>query len=96
MITIGLRDVYAQLQNVSQLTNSLGGKIDAAVAAQTFNAQSSQAAFTNIHAELTDHEHRIRNLEARTSVSPKSMWTGAAVIISAIGLFMVIIQLVMK
>ena len=96
MISIGLRDVYNQLQDVSRLSGNLAAKLDTAVSAQTFNNQSNQNAIADLHRDIRDHEMRIRALELRPIVSPRAMWTGATVIISALGLFMVIIQIVLR
>jgi hypothetical protein len=87
MITIGLRDLYDQLQRVSAQQVALTSKMDTMII-----AQSSQ--MTGAIEDIKDHEHRLRAQEAKQTVSPRAMWSGAAVLLAAVGLVMTLIQLV--
>lgn len=89
MITIGLRDVYAQLQVVSTNQTALGAKIDTVVA-------SHGQQLLSIQEDVKDHEHRLRLIEARPVVAPRTVWTAAALVLSALGLILVLVQTVVK
>lgn len=89
MITIGLRDVYAQLQVVSTNQTALGAKIDTVVA-------SHGQQLLSIQEDVKDHEHRLRVLETRPVVAPRAVWTAAALIVSVLGLLLVLVQALVK
>lgn len=89
MITIGLRDVYAQLQVVSTNQTALGAKIDTVVA-------SHGQQLLSIQEDVKDHEHRLRLLEARPVVAPRAVWVAATLIVSVLGLLLVLVQTLVK
>lgn len=85
MITIGLRDLYDQLQIVSSGYTSLSAKLDTALIAQTMNQQSFAQQLADIRHDQTDHEARIRAQESRVYITPKAMWTAIGVITGVMG-----------
>lgn len=89
MITIGLRDVYGQLQVVATNQTALGAKIDTIVA-------SHGQQLLSIQEDVKDHEHRLRLIEARPVVTPRAVWTAAALVVSSLGLILVLIQTLVK
>lgn len=94
MITIGLRDLYVQQQEMSREVIRLSTKIDGAVTSQTFAVTSTQQTLSAHAAEIGDHEIRLRAMEARPVVTPRAVWAAAALIISVLGLFITVLQLV--
>ena len=85
MITIGLRDLYDQLQMTNQLTANLSAKLDTALIAQTMSQQSVAQQLADVRHDMADHEARLRVQEAQRFVTPRAMWAGVGVIIGALG-----------
>ena len=92
-ITIGLRDVYDQMQVITSGYTTLSAKLDTALIAQTLGQQSIAQQLADIRHDLNDHEMRLRTNEARPYVSPKSVWSGVAVLIAAMGLVVAVIEI---
>lgn len=94
--TLGLRDLYAEIQRALDAVHSLSTKLDTALIAQTMAQQATAQQLTNLRHELNDHESRLREQERRQVVTPKSMWTAIGVLTSVSGVLFGILQLLIK
>ncbi len=90
---IGLRDVYNQMQVISSGYTTLSAKLDTALIAQTMAQQSFAREMADVRHDINDHEMRMRTVEARPYVSPKSVWSAVGVLIAAMGLVVAIIEI---
>lgn len=88
---IGLRDLYTQLQHLDRTITALSAQIQMATQQQTLNAASVAQQLADIRHDQNDHETRIRLLESKQVVSPKSMWTALGVLVPIVGLIVTII-----
>lgn len=89
---IGLRDLYDQMQTVSNGYMSLSAKLDTALISQTMSQQSFAQQLADLRHTQNDHEMRLRQVEARAYISPRAMWTGVAVIVSSLGTIFAVLQ----
>lgn len=96
VVTIGLRDIYDQVQQVSTGYTSLVAKLDAALISQGLHQQTITQQFGEIHRDIQDHEHRLRALEARPNITPKAAWGAAGIIIAGLSLVLTIIALIIS
>lgn len=95
-IEIGLRDVYESVQDLTKAYTGLSAKIDTALISQTMAQQSTAQQLADMRHDLTDHEGRIRVLEQRIYVTPRSMWTAIGVIIAGLGVIVGIITIIVS
>lgn len=95
-ITIGLRDLYVQLQTLNAGYASLAAKLDLALAAQTVTRESIAAQLADIRADVGDHEARLRQQESRIYVTPRSLWAGVGVLTGVFGLMFALFQVILK
>lgn len=95
-ITIGLRDLYDMIQSVNTGYTSLSSKLDTALISQTLAQQSIAQQLADVRHILGDHETRIRVIETRPYISPRSVWAGVSVVTAVLGLLFTILQVVIK
>ncbi len=58
---------------------------------QTLNAASVAQQLADVRHDHNDHETRIRLLESKQVVSPKSMWTALGVLVPIVALIVTIV-----
>ena len=95
-IVIGLRDLYDQIQTLSAGNASLSAKVDTALITHTLAQQSIATQLSDFRADVNDHEMRIRVVESRPYISPKSMWLALGTVNAFLVTGLIIIQLVVK
>jgi hypothetical protein len=104
---VSLHDIYSQMQQMSDRQALFLGKLD--TLALTWNAQVEalnrdiavvRADALNFRADYVkardDHEHRIRAIEVRPTVTPRAMWSAMTALIAAVGVATAIISLVTR
>ncbi len=91
-LTIGLRDVYDQIQVISAGYTALSAKLDTALISQTMAQQTIAQQLADIRHDINDHEMRMRSQEAKPVISPRAMWTAVGVLIAGLGLVLGIAQ----
>jgi hypothetical protein len=95
-ITIGLRELYNQLQETSRNMVSLSAKIDSTLISQTMAQQSIAAQLADLRHDFADHETRIRMQESKTYITPRGMWTGIGVVSGVMGTLFTILQVILS
>lgn len=95
-ISIGLRDLYDQLQELTRAYTSLSAKIDTALISQTMAQQSIAQQLADLRHDLTDHEARIRAQEAKVYITPRAMWGGIGVIATVLGVLFTVFTMILS
>ena len=95
-ISIGLRDLYDQIQVVASGYTSLSAKLDTALISKTMAQQTIAQQLADVRRDLSDHEMRLRAQEQRQFVTPKAMWTATGVLIAGIGLVFGVVQTIIQ
>lgn len=90
-IIIGLRELYAQIQQLSGTIAQLSAEVR--MAAQQAQMQQTSVAqqLADIRRDQGDHETRLRQVESKQVVTPRSMWTAIATIVPIISLIVTIV-----
>jgi ElaB/YqjD/DUF883 family membrane-anchored ribosome-binding protein len=96
LITIGLRDLYDQIQELSKNYAALASKIDTGIVSQTLAVQSIAQQIADLRHDFTDHEARLRVQEAKVYITPRAMWTGIGVITGVMGTLLVVLQVILN
>jgi hypothetical protein len=86
-IEIGLPEVYNQVTNLGTQMAQIDGKLSLALQIQTLRLDTQGS-------ELVDHESRLRMLEQRPYVSPNSVRWAVATLLTAIGVAVAIVSLI--
>lgn len=95
-ITIGLRELYAQMKAIEIVVTTMSAKVDMAIQQQNLTQQSFAQQLADIRHDLNDHETRLRIRESQNFVSARSMWTALGVIIPIVGIVITIIGLTIR
>ena len=95
-VEIGLRDVYVEVQKVARGYGELAGKLDTAVSMYALRFDAVNRELTEIGKESSDHEMRLRAVEQRPVVTPRSMWTAIGVLTGLVSAGLAIVALIVK
>lgn len=71
----------------------LSTKMDILSQTTQLNAQSFAQQLADVRVDHNDHEARLRVLESRQVVTPKSMWTAISIIVAVAGVIVAIISI---
>lgn len=96
MVEIGLRDVYDEMRKVSAGYGELAGKLDTAMSMHAIRFDAVGRDLANMGREIGDHENRLRAIELRPVVTPKSMWTAIGVLTGLVSAALAVIALFVK
>lgn len=95
-VSIGLRDLYDQLYEMSRGYAALAAKLDTALITQRMIQESLAQQLETIKGDQRDHEMRLRGLEKRQFISPKMVWTALGVIGGFVSIIVAIIAIIVK
>lgn len=84
------------MQVMSSGYNTLSSKLDTALLSFTLGQQSVLQQIAQLREDMNDHEGRMRQQEAKPTVSPKSMWSGVSIIVGVLGFLFTVVQVVLK
>lgn len=88
VIVIGLRDVYEDVRSLNTQVTRMDAKLDSALL-------TDRLRIDHLGGEVLDHETRLRSLEARPVVTPRSVWVAVSAISAVVGVIIaIIVQLV--
>lgn len=90
-ITIGLRELYVQIQELNRSVAQLTAEMKMFTQQATMMQQSFATQLSDIRQDHVDHETRIRLIEARPVVTPRSMWTAVGVLMPVVSLIVTIV-----
>ena len=90
-ITIGLRELYVQIQELNRAVAQLTAEMKMFTQQATMTQSSVATQLADIRQDHVDHETRIRLIEGRQVVTPRSMWTAVGVITPIVSLIVTII-----
>lgn len=90
-IIIGLRELYAQMQELNRSISELSAEMRMATQQAAQHQQSVAQQLADIRVDQGDHETRIRIIESRPVVTPRSVWAAIGVLTPIISLIVTII-----
>lgn len=90
-ITIGLRELYVQIQELNRVVAQLTAELKMFTQQAAMMQQSTATQLADIRQDHVDHETRIRLIEGRQVVTPRSMWTAVGVLMPIISLIVTIV-----
>lgn len=95
-VTIGLRDVYNEIQTLSHGYTRLEGKLDTALSVQTIHLNSIGREISDTQTQTRELEVRLRAVERQPVVTPRAVWTAVGVLIAALGVATGLLSLILR
>lgn len=96
VVEIGLRDVYDEVRRVAEGYGELSGKLDTAMSMHSMQFGAVERELSAAARDISDHESRLRSIELRHVVTPRSMWAAIGVLTGLVSAALAVIALFIR